>query len=123
LPKRERKIYQKAREDALAIGLTATKGNLVVAATADLEDFTQALFARTTMRIEQRMCLAHAASEDEEFQAIQRIFAVESSKRMGAAMVAMADSTEQGMQSLVERELSLDDEQSLLQLLFRGRRR
>jgi hypothetical protein len=123
LAKRERRIYQKAREDALAIGLTAIKGSLAVGATADLEDFTQALFARTTTRIEQRLRLAQDASDDEEFQAIQRIFAVESSKRMGAAMVAIADSTEQGMQTIVERELALDDDQSLLQLVFRGRRR
>jgi len=122
LRKPERAIYHKAREDALAIGLTAVKGNLAVAATEELEDFTHTLFARTTSRIEQRMWIAQRASKDEEFQALNRIFAVEASKRMGAAMVAMVDATERGMQTIVERELSVDDEQpSVMELLFRRR--
>jgi len=101
--KPEQTIYHKAREDALAIGLTAVKGNLAVKATDELEDFTQSIFSRTTTRIELRMRVAQRASRDEEFQALHRIFAVETSKRMGAAMVAMVDSTEQGMQAIVER--------------------
>jgi len=113
----------KAREDALAIALTAARGELAVAATGDLEDFTQAVFARTTTRIEHRMRRAQDASEDEEFQAIQRIYAVEASKRMGMAMVAVVDTTEQGMQAVVARELSLDDEPAPVSRLLRARRR
>lgn len=122
LSKRERKIYSRAREEALALGLTAIKGNLAVAATSDLEDFTQMLFSRTTTRIETRMRFAQTASQDEEFQALHRIFAVETSKRMGAAMVAMVDSTEQGMQTIVEREFTFEEERSLFQLAFARRR-
>lgn len=123
LSKRERKIYLRAREDTLAIGLTAIKGEVAVAATEELEDFAQALFARTTTRIEHRMRFAQAASDDEEYRALQRVFAVESVKRMGAAMVAMADATERGMQAIVERELSVEEQPSLLRLVFAGRRR
>ncbi len=124
LSKRERKIYAKAREDALVIGLSKVKGELGVTAVEELEDYASACFARTTARIERRQRAAIAASQDPEFQALQRLFAGETVKRMGATIVAMVDSAEQGMQEGVERELAVEEDQpTLLRELFSGRRR
>ena len=122
LTRRERKIYQKAREDAIAIGLGALKGTLAVAETDVLEDFTTARFLATSTRIAQRLQMTHALCPFEEFRVLQNAFALEGVKRMGGAMAAMVDVTEQTMAEVVERPLSLGEEPSLLSLLF-GRRR
>ena len=122
LSRRERKIYQQAREDALAIGFTGIKGTLAVAETDALEDFTNARFLATSTRIAQRLQMTHALCPFEEFRVVQNTFALEGAKRMGGAMAAMVDVTEQTMTEVVERPLSLGEEPSLLSLLF-GRRR
>lgn len=122
LSRREGKIYQKAREDALAIGLTGVKGTLAVAETDALEDFTTARFLATSNRIAQRLRTAHAQCPYEEFRVLQSTFAYQGVTRMGGAMAAMVDVTEQHMTEIVERSLSLGEEPSLLSLLF-GRRR
>lgn len=122
LTRRERKIYQKAREDTLAIGFTALKGRLAVGEAAALEDFTSAQFLATSTRIAQRLRMTHALCPFEEFRVLQNAFSYEGVKRMGGAMAAMVDVTEQDMTEIVERPLSLEEEQSLFSLLF-GRRR
>lgn len=122
LTRREGKIYQKAREDALVIGFTALKGTLAVAEADALEDFTTARFLATSTRIAQRLRETHAQCPYDEFRALQSAFAYEGVKRMGGAMAAMVDVTEQSLTEVVERSLSLEEEQSLFDLLF-GRRR
>jgi hypothetical protein len=122
LTRRERKIYQKAREDTLAIGFGGLKGRVAVGEAAVLEDFTSAQFLATSTRIAQRLQLTHARCPFEEFRVLQNAFSLEGVKRMGGAMAAMVDVTEQGMAEVVERSLSLEEEQSLFTLLF-GRRR
>jgi len=106
----------------MVIGLAGIKGQLGVGVVDEVEDFASASFARTTGRIEQRLRNAHAASQDEEFQAMQRMFAVETVKRMGGAMAAIVDSSEHAVQEAVDRELSVAEDQSLLRMLFSGRR-
>ena len=70
LSRREGKIYQKAREDGLAIGLTGVKGTLAVAETDALEDFTTARFLATSNRIAHRLRTAHAQCPHEELSLI-----------------------------------------------------
>lgn len=122
LTRRERKIYQKAREDTLALGFGGLKGSVAVAEAAALEDFASAQFLATSTRIAQRLQLTHARCPFEEFRVLQNAFSLEGVKRMGGTMAAMVDVTEEGMTEVVERSLSLDEEQSLFALLF-GRRR
>ena len=119
---REQKIYQKAREGALAIGLGAINGTLAVAETDALEDFTTARFLGTSTRIAQRLQMTHALCPFEEFRVLQNTFALEGVKRMGGAMAAMVDVTEQSMTNVIEQPLSVEESPSLLSLLF-GRRR
>lgn len=122
LSPREGKIVRKAREDALAIGFGAIKGTLAVAETDALEDFTSARFLATSTRVAQRLRATHALCPFEEFQRIQNTFSLEGVRRMGAAMAAMVDTTEEEMTTVVARPLALEEEQSLFSLLF-GRRR
>lgn len=122
LTRRERKIYQKAREDTLAVGFGGLKGRVAVSEAAVLEDFTSAQFLATSTRIAQRLQLTHARCPFEEVRVLQNAFSLEGVKRMGGAMAAMVDVTEEGMTEVVERSLSLNEEPSLFALLF-GRRR
>src|SRR3954462_3365399 len=71
LSRRERKIYQKAREDALAIGFTGIKGTLAVAEADALEDFTHERFLATSTRIAQRLRATHTQCPFEEFRVLQ----------------------------------------------------
>ncbi len=124
LNRREGRIVRKAREDALAIGLGALKGTLAVAETNALEDFTSARFLATSTRIAHRLQMTHAICPFDEFTRIQNSFSLEGVRRMGGAMAAMVDVTEQTMTEVVERPLSLgvEEDQSLFSLLV-GRRR
>lgn len=122
LTRPERKIYQKAREDTLALGFGGLKGRVAVNEAAVLEDFTSAQFLATSTRIAQRLQLTHTRCPFEEFRVLQNAFSLEGVKRMGGAMAAMVDVTEQGLAEVAERSLSVDEEPSLFALLF-GRRR
>src|SRR5215213_6211493 len=60
LTRRERKIYQKACEDTLAIGFGSLKGRVAVGEAAVLEDFASAQFLATSTRVAQRLQMTHA---------------------------------------------------------------
>ncbi len=122
LSRRERKIYQKAREDCLALGFTSLKGRLAVAEAAALEDFANERFLAVSTRMAHRLRAAHALCPNQDFQVLQTVFSVEGAKRMGGAMAAIVDTTELSLADVVERPLSLEEEQSLLGRLFSGRR-
>lgn len=122
LNRRERAIYQKAREDCLALGFTSLKGAFAVAETAALEDLTSERFLSVSTRMALRLRAAHAICPNEDFQALQTVFSVEGGKRMGGAMAALVDIAELGMADIAQRPLSLVEERSLLSRLFSGRR-
>jgi len=122
LSRRERKIYGKAREQTLEIGLTRIKAEYAVRETAALEGVANERFHTTTLAIAHRLRQFHAACPDEEFQALTTVFSVEGVKRMGGAMAAMVDVAEQQMDEVVERSLALEEQGSLLARLFSGRR-
>jgi hypothetical protein len=122
LSRRERKIYQQAREDCLAIGLTRVKAEFAVRETAALEAVATERFLTTTAAIAQRLRQFEAACPDEQFQVMGTVFAVEGVKRMGGAIAAMVDVAEQQIDETVERSLALGEQASLLGRLFSGRR-
>jgi hypothetical protein len=122
LTKREQKIFAKAREDALVIGLAGVKGALAAQAMADLEDFANASYLATSTRMARRMAATVRLCPSEEIRALQVVFTTEGARRMGAATVGIVDSAEGAIQEAAARPLSLPEDGSLFRLLFGGRR-
>lgn len=122
LSRREQKIYGRAREQTLEIGLTRIKVEYALRETAALEGIANEQFLMTTTAIAHRLRRFHAVCPDEVFQELAVIFSIEGAKRLGGAMAAMADTAERQIADIVDRPLVLDEQSSLLARLFSGRR-
>jgi hypothetical protein len=122
LSSRERKIYQQARAEVLALALTRRKGQFAAREIVTLEEFAHQYFFSCMAAIERQERQYRERSGDEKFQALGTMFAFEGVKRMGGAIAGVVDAVETQMRDIVEQSYELDQpHMSLIARLFSGR--
>ena len=115
---RQAQIYDRATEHAMEIELDVALSQLGTQGVRRIEEYTTLSFLYGSNRLAQWLEAYADSCPNSDIRDLQIVFANEGARRMGAAMAAIADTGEGGIQDVIGRPLTPEETLSVLERLF-----